>query len=138
MLLPCLSWCLLFVLMERPSLPLICLFPILTVRFLLVAKQLCVCVSVLHVACGILVPQPGIKPESCPAVEAQSLNRWTTREIPKQIIFQSFSPQIAHKCFEYIYIYIYMYVCIYIYLSIFKEAVCLVSRGLRHFLVSRF
>ena len=33
-----------------------------------------------HVACGILVPQPGIEPVF-PAVEAWSLNHWTVREI---------------------------------------------------------
>ena len=33
-------------------------------------------------ACGILVPQPGIKPMP-PAVEVLSLNHWTTREVPK-------------------------------------------------------
>ena len=32
-------------------------------------------------ACGILVPWPGIEPMS-PAVEAWSLNNWTTREVP--------------------------------------------------------
>ena len=31
---------------------------------------------------GILVPQPGIKHTS-PALAAQSLNHWTTREVPK-------------------------------------------------------
>ena len=34
-----------------------------------------------HVACRILVPWPGIEPEH-PAVEAQSPNHWTTRELP--------------------------------------------------------
>ena len=34
-------------------------------------------------ACGILVPQPGIEPVP-PAVEAQSLNHWTSREVPRQ------------------------------------------------------
>ena len=34
-----------------------------------------------HIACGILVPQPGIEPAP-PALEAQSLNHWTTREVP--------------------------------------------------------
>ena len=34
-----------------------------------------------HVACGILVPQPGIKPTP-PALEMQSLNHWTNREVP--------------------------------------------------------
>ena len=33
-------------------------------------------------ACGILVPQPGIKPVPL-AMEAQSLNHWTTREVPE-------------------------------------------------------
>ena len=32
-------------------------------------------------ACGILVPQLRIKPAP-PALEAQSLNHWTTREVP--------------------------------------------------------
>ena len=32
-------------------------------------------------ACRILVPQPGIEPMS-PAVETQTLNHWTAREIP--------------------------------------------------------
>ena len=34
-----------------------------------------------HVACGILVPWPGIKPGP-PAVKARSPNHWTTREVP--------------------------------------------------------
>ena len=34
-----------------------------------------------HLAGGILVPRPGIKPV-LPALEAQSLNHWTTREVP--------------------------------------------------------
>ena len=33
------------------------------------------------VAYGILVPRPGIKPVP-PALEAQSLNHWATREVP--------------------------------------------------------
>ena len=36
--------------------------------------------------CGTLVPQPGIKPEP-PVVEVQSLNHWTTREVPGGISF---------------------------------------------------
>ena len=32
-------------------------------------------------ACGILVPSPGIEPTS-PALEVWSLNHWTTREVP--------------------------------------------------------
>ena len=34
-------------------------------------------------ACGILIPQPGIKPLP-PALEACSLNHWTTREVPDE------------------------------------------------------
>ena len=34
-----------------------------------------------HMACGILVPQPGTKPTP-PALEASSLNSWTAREVP--------------------------------------------------------
>ena len=37
-----------------------------------------------HVACGILVPRPGIKPRA-PAVRALGPNHWTARE------FSSFS-----------------------------------------------
>ena len=33
------------------------------------------------VACGILVPQPGIKPKS-PCIARQILNHWTTRKVP--------------------------------------------------------
>ena len=33
-----------------------------------------------HVACGILVPQPGIKPPF-PGLEKWSLNPWNTREV---------------------------------------------------------
>ena len=37
-------------------------------------------------ACGTLVPQPGIKPVPL-AVETQSLNHWTTREVPGALLF---------------------------------------------------
>ena len=36
-------------------------------------------------ACRILVPQPGIPPTP-PALEAWSLNHWSTREVPIQYI----------------------------------------------------
>ena len=39
-----------------------------------------------HAACRVLVPQQGIKPAS-PALEAQSLNRWTTKEVPAKSVF---------------------------------------------------
>ena len=40
-------------------------------------------------ACGTLVPWPGIKPAP-PGGEAQSLNHWTTREVPKTLSLGSF------------------------------------------------
>ena len=41
----------------------------------------------LHCAvCGLLVPQPGIKPMP-PAVEAQFPNHWTSREVPRYFFF---------------------------------------------------
>ena len=39
-----------------------------------------------HAACGILVPRPGTEPAP-PALEAQSLNHWTTREVPCAEVF---------------------------------------------------
>ena len=36
----------------------------------------------LHVACETLVSRPGIKPVT-PALEAWSLNHWTSREVPE-------------------------------------------------------
>ena len=38
-----------------------------------------------YTACGILVPQPGIKAMP-PALEVWSLNHWTTREVPSSVI----------------------------------------------------
>ena len=50
-------------------------------------------------ACGILVPQPGIE-SSPPALEAQSLNHWTTREVPIFLSFRlSCSSTISGKDF---------------------------------------
>ena len=40
----------------------------------------------MQLAREILVPQPGIKPAS-PALEEQSLNHWTSREVPCGSIF---------------------------------------------------
>ena len=42
-----------------------------------------------RVACGILAPQPGIKPVP-PTVKVHSLNQWTAREVPN--LFQCFPP----------------------------------------------
>ena len=39
-----------------------------------------------HAACGVLVPRPGIEPRH-PAVETQSLNHWTAREVPRENFF---------------------------------------------------
>ena len=41
----------------------------------------CFCLSFGCLACGILVPQPGIEPESL-ELGAWSLNNWTAREVP--------------------------------------------------------
>ena len=38
--------------------------------------------ATVHTARGILVPRPGIEPVA-PAVEAQSPNHWTAREVPR-------------------------------------------------------
>ena len=37
-----------------------------------------------HVACGMLVPQPGIEPTPL-AMKAQSLNLWTAGEFPRLV-----------------------------------------------------
>ena len=39
-----------------------------------------------HIACGILVPPPGIEP-TFSALGTQSFNHWTIREVPKAICF---------------------------------------------------
>ena len=52
-------------------------------------------------ACGILIPQPGIKPS-----EVQSPNHWTARQVPAVILFPSckcwhlskLSPRLAFFC----------------------------------------
>ena len=53
-------------------------------------------------ACGILVPQPGIKP-MFPAVETQGLNHW---EVPKvhfynrdNMTFNNLNKKFSHTCF---------------------------------------
>ena len=37
---------------------------------------------------GILVPQPGIEPAP-PALEAQSLNLWTARKVPRNAVLNT-------------------------------------------------
>ena len=61
-------------------------------------------------ACGILVPQPGIKPVP-PAVEAWSLNHWTTREVPIMKFF-------------FLIIFIYLFIFIFIFLAVLGLRFC--------------
>ena len=42
-----------------------------------------------HEVCRILAPQPGMQMMP-PAVEAWSLNHWTTREVPRVSLYQTF------------------------------------------------
>ena len=41
-------------------------------------------------ACGILVPWPGMKPTP-PALEVQSLNHWSARQVPRVVILRALS-----------------------------------------------
>ena len=50
-------------------------------------------------ACRILVPRPGIE-LMCPALEAQSLNHWTTREVPSIQCFVWLFFFVQHNIFE--------------------------------------
>ena len=52
-----------------------------------------------HAACGTLVPWPGIEP-TLPAVEVQSLNHWTTRDVPIWCSIRS-SPCFSFKASSY-------------------------------------
>ena len=49
-------------------------------------------------ACGILVSQPDIELMP-PAMEAQSLNRWTTGEVPSIVFFFFGHCLVAKLCF---------------------------------------
>ena len=53
-------------------------------------KKIFIYLPVQVLSCGMwgLVPPPGIKPQP-PALRAQSLSHWTTREIPWYFIFES-------------------------------------------------
>ena len=44
-------------------------------------------------ACGIIVPRPGIKPAP-PAFEVQSLNHWTAREVPRILTLYSLKNKV--------------------------------------------
>ena len=61
-----------------------------------------------HKACGILVSRPGIKPEF-PSLEAQSLNHWTTREVPNTLDYSQicsyswdFTPNLQILTFDFL------------------------------------
>ena len=47
-----------------------------------------------RVACGILVPPPGLEPVP-PAVEARNLNHWTLREVPRFLFNLSVFPSCS-------------------------------------------
>ena len=51
-----------------------------------------------HVACKILVPWPGIEPMP-PALEAQSLNHWTAREVLPFFFWSIFSEKSYYNAF---------------------------------------
>ena len=48
------------------------------------------CLGPYYIACGILVPWPGIEPMSL-GVKVQSLNLWMAREFPKILDFKSWT-----------------------------------------------
>ena len=48
------------------------------------------------VACEILVPQPGIEPLP-PAVEAQSPNHWTARELPNEKLLKGWENKVLKR-----------------------------------------
>jgi len=64
-----------------------------------------------HVACGILVLQPGIKP-SPPALEVWSLNHWTTGEVLTFIFLMFVCVYLGLKAYKYISCDTHMYVYI--------------------------
>ena len=50
-------------------------------------------------ACGILVPQPGIRPVP-PALEAQSLSHWTARKVPHSYHLKNMSVKMLTWLFK--------------------------------------
>ena len=52
-----------------------------------------------RVACGILVPRPGMEPVP-PAVEAWSLNRWATGEVPLLTIVEWICECLSWRSYE--------------------------------------
>ena len=47
-------------------------------------------------ACGILVPQTGIELTEPPALQAQHLNHWTTREVLEFLSFEMLNPILLY------------------------------------------
>ena len=76
-----------------------------------------------HVACGTLVPHPGIKPAT-PALEARSPNHWTTREVLREslLILRFFS---VYACITYYYrSWCYTFACVYYTVAQLCLALC--------------
>ena len=64
----------------------------ITVVFFFLVHSFCVFFWLCHTACGILVPQSGIKPVLT-AVEVWNLNYWTTREFPQIRVLSGHMPR---------------------------------------------
>ena len=62
--------------------------------FILAAPGLSFDMRDLHCGMRDLVPRPGIEPGP-PALEAQSLTRWTTREVPGTHSFRGQEPTVS-------------------------------------------
>ena len=73
------------------------------------------------VACGILVHCPGIEP-SPPAVEARSLNHWTTREVQKSLIYYFFLNR--NPFFKKFIYFIFIYLFIFLILAVLGLRFC--------------
>ena len=94
-----------------------------------------------HAACGILVPTPGIKAVP-PAVEAQSLNHWTAREVPLESNFKilfCIKTSLIYYYFSLFFFVIYLF--IYLFLAVLSLLCCVWAfsscgeRGLLFFVV---
>ena len=62
-----------------------------TLGFYFILFHFMPCPAMPHTACGILVPYPGIEPMP-PALEARSLNHWTTGEVPSILWCYIYAP----------------------------------------------
>ena len=66
------------------------------VSFLIFVFFVCLFVWPWLMACGILVPWPGIEPASA-AVEAQTLNHWTARKVPSFFIMFRLQQRLSYS-----------------------------------------